>query len=204
MIYHPYLLPQFIATTAEQVLLVDMKDSGSLPICVISDIFLLRIYTWYLPQYYIMHASDHHILNSDSQESVQLPGLTLPFSLTRVDIPEAFLHFSDPENRMTQFFDKLGESETNSWGVIVNSFAELENEQVGNLESFYKQEGAKAWCVGPLFLYHDMDGEDEADEIIKSLDEHGDGSVVNVSFGTQSYEKFTIFDEWEQTLPHHY
>ncbi|KAI3899342.1 hypothetical protein MKW92_003788 [Papaver armeniacum] len=202
MIYHPYLLPQFFATTAElqepfdQVLLVDMKDSGSLPICVISDFFLgFTLGTCRKFNYYIMHASDHHILNSDSQESVQLPGLSLPFSLTRVDIPEACLHFSDPENRMTQFFDKLGESETNSWGVIVNSFAELENEHVGNLESFYKQEGAKAWFVGPLFLYHDMDGEDEADEIIKSLDEHGDGSVVNVSFGTQSEVSNLQLDE---------
>ncbi|KAI3869464.1 hypothetical protein MKX03_031720 [Papaver bracteatum] len=212
-------LPHFFAATAElkepfDQVLQDMEDSGSLPICVISDFFLgftldtcrkfsvprvvfhgMGVLAMVISKYFIMHANDHHIMNSSSQEPVQLPGLTLPFSLTRVDIPEGLIHFSDPDNPMTQLFDELGESETNSWGVIVNTFAELENEQVGNLESFYKQEGAKAWCVGPLFLYHDMDGEDEVDEIIKWLDEHENGSVVYVSFGTQAEVSNLQLDE---------
>ncbi|KAI3933004.1 hypothetical protein MKW98_029237 [Papaver atlanticum] len=213
-------LPQFFTATTElqepfDQVLQDMKDSGSLPLCVISDFFLgftlgtcrkfnvprvvfhgMGVLSMVIAKYFIMHASDHHIMNSGSQESVQLPGLTLPFSLTKVDIPEAFFHLSDPDNPMIQFYDELGESETNSWGVIVNSFVELENEQVGNLESFYKQEGAKAWCVGPLFLYHDdLDGEVESDETIKWLDEHEDGSVVYVSFGTQAEVSNLQLDE---------
>ncbi|KAI3860787.1 hypothetical protein MKW92_048126 [Papaver armeniacum] len=136
-------LPQFFSATAElqepfdQVLL-DMEDSGSLPLCVISDFFLaftldtcrkfnvprvvfhgMGVLSMVISKYFIMHANHHHIINSGSQESVQLPGLTLPFSLTRVDIPEALVHFSDPDNPMTQFSNELDESETNSWGVIV-------------------------------------------------------------------------------------
>ncbi|KAI3860786.1 hypothetical protein MKW92_048125 [Papaver armeniacum] len=205
-------LPQFFSATAElqepfdQVLL-DMEDSGSLPLCVISDFFLaftldtcrkfnvprvvfhgMGVLSMVISKYFMMHANHHHNMNSSSQESVQLPGLTLPFSLTRVDIPEALVHFSDPDKPMTRFSNELDESETNSWG--------LENEHVGNLESFYKQEGAKAWCVGPLFLYHDdMEGEDEPDATIRWLDEHEDGSVVYVSFGTQAEVSNLQLDE---------
>ncbi|RZC92851.1 hypothetical protein C5167_004034 [Papaver somniferum] len=195
-------LPHFFAATAElqqsfDQVLQDMKDSDfflgfTLDTCrkfnVPRVVFHgMGVLSMVISKYFIMLANDHHNMSSSSQESVQLPGLTLPFSLTRVDIPEALFHFSDPDNPITRFFDELGESETNSWGVIVNRFAELENEHVGNLESFYKQEEAKAWCVGPLFLYHDdMDGEDEPDETIRWLDEHEDGSVVYVSFGTQA------------------
>ncbi|MCL7025727.1 hypothetical protein MKW94_001880 [Papaver nudicaule] len=139
-----------------------------------------------------------HIMNMGLEECIPLPGLNLPFSLSRVDIPENIVNsnFGDPDNPITRFFAELVESETNSWGVIVNSFAELENEHVGNLESFCKQEGAKAWCVGPLFLYHDMDGKDEPDEIIiKWLDEHEDGSVVYASFGTQAEVSDLQLDE---------
>ncbi|KAI3990108.1 hypothetical protein MKX01_018769 [Papaver californicum] len=212
-------LPLFFAATAElqepfDKVLQDMKDSGSLPICVVSDYFLgftldtcrkfnvprvvfhgMGVLSMVISKYIIMHAG--HILNSGFEESIQLPGLTLPFNLARGDgIPEILLACVDPDNPITQFFTEIVESETNSWGVIVNSFAELENEHVGNLESFYKQEGAKAWCVGPLFLYHDMDNEEKPDdETIKWLDEQKDGSVVYVSFGTQAEVSDSQLDE---------
>ncbi|MCL7029223.1 hypothetical protein MKW94_014742 [Papaver nudicaule] len=131
----------------------------------------------------------------NSEESIEFPGLTLPFSMTKVDIPEVLVNVADPDDPGTRFLAEMRESEINSWGVIVNSFAELESEHVANLESFYKQEGAKAWCVGPLFLYHDMDGEDEPDETIQWLDEHEDGSVVYVSFGSQADVSDVQLDE---------
>ncbi|KAI3968518.1 hypothetical protein MKX01_007828 [Papaver californicum] len=198
-------LPLFLAATTElqepfDQVLQDMKDSGfTLDTCrkfnVPRVVFHgMGVLSMVILKYIVMHAG--HILNSGFEESIQLPGLTIPFSLARVDIPENLLICVDPDNPITQFFIQVVESEINSWGVIVNSFAELENEHVGYLESFYKQEGAKAWCVGPLFLYHDMDSEDEPDdETMKWLDKHEDGSVVYVSFGTQAEVSDLQLDE---------
>ena len=46
------------------------------------------------------------------------------------------------------------------WEVVVNSFEEVESEDIPALESFYFN-GAKAWCGGPLLLCDEVEDEEE-------------------------------------------
>ena len=46
------------------------------------------------------------------------------------------------------------------WEVVVNSFEEVESEDIPALESFYGN-GAKAWCGGPLLLCDEVEDEEE-------------------------------------------
>ena len=79
------------------------------------------------------------------------------------------------------------ESDASSWGVLVNSFAELDEDYVAILESFY-QPGARAWLVGPLFLAAAAGELDEQDPegCLRWLDDQSE-PVVYVSFGTQAH-----------------
>uniref|UniRef100_A0A2N9IE47 Uncharacterized protein n=1 Tax=Fagus sylvatica TaxID=28930 RepID=A0A2N9IE47_FAGSY len=118
-----------------------MIHDGFPPICVISDFFL------------------------------EISELTnIPFTLNKCDIPEGLLD-SDPNDPTLGILLELGEADVNSWGVIVNSFEEIEGDYVAALESFYCNE-AKAYCVGPALLYDDqVDAEDHRSySYIKWLD----------------------------------
>ncbi|TVU08026.1 hypothetical protein EJB05_41410, partial [Eragrostis curvula] len=70
-----------------------------------------------------------------------------------------------PDNPVTRFFvDVIGDSDVRSWGVLVNSFAALDEDYVPALESFYEP-GARAWLVGPMFLAAgEPDGEQEPEQ----------------------------------------
>ncbi|OVA15743.1 UDP-glucuronosyl/UDP-glucosyltransferase [Macleaya cordata] len=197
-------LPQFFTATIQlqepfDQILQDMSNTGSLPICVISDFFLewtlatcrkfnvprivfhgMGVLSMVISKYVWVNA-EQLITESDSEAPLQLSDLNLPFTLTKADFPYPVLA-ADRSDPFSRFITEVGESDVQSWGVIVNSFAELENEHVSKLESFYKE----AWCVGPLLLYDEMVAEDESDETIMWLDERCSGSVMYVSFGTQA------------------
>ncbi|KAG5524761.1 hypothetical protein RHGRI_031432 [Rhododendron griersonianum] len=134
-----------------------------------------------------------------------MPGIEVPFVLTGADLPEGIntSHHDDP---YSQFLAEAAEAEINSWGVVVNSFLELEGNFVSPLESFY-QNGAKAWCLGPLCLYDDSEecfhgslDRHQHEVIMKWLDEHTvPASVIFVCFGTQAHIPPAQLDEvWLQ------
>ncbi|KAJ4957395.1 hypothetical protein NE237_024506 [Protea cynaroides] len=194
-------------------ILQHMSQSNNLPICVISDFFLgwtlpichefgvprlvfhgMSVFGLALSKTVWVHMPHLHVF-SDT-EPLNMPGLELPFTLTRLDVPEMLQtpDHNDPISRLTA---EDGQSELDSWGVIVNSFLEIEEPYVPSLESFFVN-GAKSWCVGPLILYDPPTEpvEPEHPMILKFLADHAmPESVIYVAFGTQADVSNSQLDE---------
>ncbi|KAL8245198.1 hypothetical protein R6Q59_011456 [Mikania micrantha] len=122
-------------------------------------------------------------------ESFVLPDLPDSIELTRSQLPFAF----NPNLKgMSDFNEKLRVSESEAYGVVVNSFEELEQ---GYADEYQKVKGGKVWCIGPLSLCH----KDESDKIqrgnkpsinkhecLKWLDSQENGSVIYACLGSIS------------------
>ncbi|XP_061367899.1 scopoletin glucosyltransferase-like [Gastrolobium bilobum] len=124
---------------------------------------------------------------SDS-ESFVIPNLPGEIKMTRNQLPD-FLVVHESIN-MTSFFEESRESEARSYGVIVNSFYELEQVYA----DYYRNVlGRKAWHIGPLSLSN-IDTEEKAHrgkeasidehEWLKWLENKKPNSVVYVCFGS--------------------
>ncbi|XP_058190389.1 UDP-glycosyltransferase 90A1-like [Rhododendron vialii] len=203
----------------EQVLR-QMSESNTLPICVISDFFLgwtlapckalgiprlvfhgMGVFSMAVAKTAWVQAESHETNSITESDPMYLPGIEIPFVLTGADLPEGINtpHHDDP---YSQFLAEAAKAEINSWGVVVNSFLELEGNFVSPLESFY-QNGAKAWCLGPLCLYDDSEecfhgslDRHQHEVIMKWLDEHTlPASVIFVCFGTQAHIPPAQLDE---------
>ncbi|CAN6207382.1 unnamed protein product [Urochloa humidicola] len=121
------------------------------------------------------------------------------------EVPDGVARRADPDDPFARFFAReIGDSDVRSWGVLVNSFAALDEDYVPGLESFYRPGGARAWLVGPLFLAAGDTASPEEGETTKEqdpegclawLDERAAGSVVYVSFGTQAHVTDAQLDE---------
>lgn len=132
----------------------------------------------------------HKTVSSDT-ETFALPGLPDEIRLTRKQIADHIrLGF---ENDFTRLLDRSKESENRSYGVIVNSFYELEPAYVNHYREVL---GRKAWHVGPVSLCN-RDAEDKAErggktttihdlECMKWLGTKKPNSVIYVCFGTVS------------------
>jgi hypothetical protein len=126
------------------------------------------------------------------------------------EVPDGVTKRADPDNPFARFFaQEIGDSDVRSWGVLVNSFAALDEDYVPGLESFYEP-GSRAWLVGPLFLAvageaMSPEGEMEQDPegCLSWLDERAaaqPGSVVYISFGTQAHISDAQLDEMAHGL----
>ncbi|XP_048535869.1 scopoletin glucosyltransferase-like [Triticum urartu] len=126
--------------------------------------------------------------------------------ITAADVPDTITKLGDAEDPVTRFLiDDIGESDARSWGVLVNSFAMLEEDYVSAFMSFY-QPGARAWLVGPLFLaagdVPEREDEQDPEGCLAWLDEMAERpeSVVYVSFGTQAHVSDEQLDELARGL----
>ncbi|CAK7354130.1 unnamed protein product [Dovyalis caffra] len=218
-----FLLPFLLATKQLQKpfeeLLQAMIKSNATPLCVISDFFLgftlascqalgvprlvfhgMSVLSMAISKSSWVHAPQ---INSLSMlDPVDLPGMKLPFTLTKADLPAETVTSSNHDDPMSQFIGEVGEADANSWGIIVNSFEELEKNHIPSFESFYMN-GAKAWCLGPLFMYEKT----EASGLEKSINQNPSmstqwldeqitpDSVIYVSFGTQADVSDSQLDE---------
>uniref|UniRef100_A0ACD5XG47 Uncharacterized protein n=1 Tax=Avena sativa TaxID=4498 RepID=A0ACD5XG47_AVESA len=124
-------------------------------------------------------------------ESFHVPRMPAHLKFTATEVPAVALakttdHEEDDTSTMSAV-DKEEYSDASSWGVLVNSFAKLDEEFVATLESFY-QPDARAWLVGPLFLAAggDIVEEQDPEGCLPWLDEQLE-PVVYVSFGTQAH-----------------
>ncbi|KAM4102205.1 hypothetical protein ACB094_05G206400 [Castanea mollissima] len=191
----------------------NMIDDGCPPICVISDFFLgwtleschlfdiprivshgMGVFPMVICKSPSLHVPSFKDLSP--LDPIDFSELKFPFTLNKGDIPEVFIN-GDPNDPYVRLVIELGEADVNSWGVIVNSFEEVEGEYVGAFESNYCND-AKAYCVGPLPLYDQLDPEVDA-SYIKWLDKYVEsnqlGSVIYVSYGTQTHLSNGQMDE---------
>ncbi|XP_004305940.1 PREDICTED: UDP-glucose flavonoid 3-O-glucosyltransferase 7-like [Fragaria vesca subsp. vesca] len=118
-------------------------------------------------------------------ESVVLPGLPDEIKMTGDQIADFFK--LDDEAEFTKLCKAGLELEERSYGVIVNSFYELEPDYVDHYRKVY---GRKTWHIGPVSLYN-KELEDIAEssiaeqhQCLKWLDSKKPNSVVYVCFGS--------------------
>ncbi|XP_010936719.1 scopoletin glucosyltransferase [Elaeis guineensis] len=120
-------------------------------------------------------------------DSIVIPGFPHRIQLLKSQLP-AVTQFIPA---FANLLDQIAKKEWRSYGVVVNSFYELEPDYA---ELFRKGYGKKAWHVGPVSLCN-KELEDKSlrgnrgavdhDECLKWLDKKEPGSVVYVCFGSQ-------------------
>ncbi|KAG5225033.1 hypothetical protein OIU76_027614 [Salix suchowensis] len=213
-------LPFLLATKQlrkpfEQVLQT-MVESKTPPICVISDFFLgwtlascqalgvprLVFHGMGILSMSITKSTWSHAQQLESMSMIDpldLPGMKLPFTLTKSDLPGS-INLPNHDEMFYQFIQEVGEADAKSWGVVVNSFEELEKSHIPAFESFYIN-GAKAWCLGPLCLYGKMGSNKSTNQNHSCTstqwlaDQVKPDSVIYVSFGTQADVSDSQLDE---------
>ncbi|KAL2939360.1 Scopoletin glucosyltransferase [Bienertia sinuspersici] len=126
---------------------------------------------------------------SSDEEPFTIPNLPHEIRMTKLQIPENLW-----KEELKYTFDSIKESELKSYGVIVNSFYELEPEYA---EFFTKNLGRKAWHIGPVSLCnsstHDKAQRGEEvesrleDKCLKWLDSKKQDSVVYICCGSIAY-----------------
>ncbi|XP_074278675.1 soyasapogenol B glucuronide galactosyltransferase-like [Silene latifolia] len=118
----------------------------------------------------------HESVTSDD-EKFTLPGLPGDIVMTKSTLPDWVRN----PNGYTMWMKMIDAAESKSFGVIVNSFTDLERDY----EEYYKLvTGLKVWTIGPIALHvgrnEDLDG---SGEWVEWLDKKEAGSVIYVSFG---------------------
>lgn len=88
--------------------------------------------------------SPQRSIESDSQPFL-VPGLPHEIEITKSQLPGSVIKSPDFDD----FRDKIREAEQEAYGVVVNSFTELE---FGYDEMYEKSISKKLWCIGPVSL----------------------------------------------------
>ncbi|KAI4300366.1 hypothetical protein L6164_033754 [Bauhinia variegata] len=88
---------------------------------------------------------DAHLSVSSESEPFVVPGLPQRIEVTRAQLPGAFVALPD----LDDFRDKMREAELSAYGIVVNSFEELEH---GCAQEYEKAMKKKVWCIGPVSL----------------------------------------------------
>lgn len=217
---HDQLLPFFTATKQLQQqfekTLEEMSKVQDLPVCVISDTFLgwtntscrvfriprlvfhgMGVLPMAVKKSLVIHQTYKEV-DTDTEPLV-VKGVQFGFTLTRADLPNSI---RERESNVSQFFLDSEIYDIGSWGVIANSFVELEKDHVASLESLYGN-NTRVWCVGPLLLYDQIEGvrngpngPNPSTKWAEWLNQQmGGKSVIYVSFGSQSNLSETQLDE---------
>ncbi|KAM5549766.1 hypothetical protein ABKV19_000931 [Rosa sericea] len=129
----------------------------------------------------VMIHQPHKNLLSET-ESIVLPGLPDVIKITGNQIADILK--LDDEAELSRFWKAASECEKRSYGVIINSFYELEPDYADHYRKVY---GRKTWHIGPVSLF-DKAAEDtaaaEQHQCLKWLDSKKPNSVVYVCFGS--------------------
>ncbi|OAY69337.1 UDP-glycosyltransferase 73B5 [Ananas comosus] len=146
-------------------------------------------------------------INGGDEVPFTVPGDPRSLLFAPSEVPSEVRNPANPEDPVTRFLvEEIGPAERPaSWGVLVNSFAELDREYVDLFEGFYRGGGggARAWLVGPMsLLAARVNAEEEEDPTdhdpegcLAWLDEHRPGEAVYVAFGTQAHVADAQLDE---------
>lgn len=130
----------------------------------------------------------HKNVFSDT-EPFLIPNLPGEIKFTRNQLPD--FQKNDEETEFTKVYKATKEVEGRSYGVLINSFYELEPVYA---DHYRKGLGIKAWNIGPLFLYNKLFEEKakrgmeelfiEKHECLKWLNSQKPNSVVYICFGS--------------------
>ncbi|KAK4284562.1 hypothetical protein QN277_001379 [Acacia crassicarpa] len=155
------------------------NGSGFFPLCVGNSIALHQPYKDVVP-------------DSDPFVIPNLPGIEI--QMTRMVLSPYIVNNED--NVIARLSKAAAQSEVTSFGVVVNSFYELE----GIYADHYKKVlGRRAWSIGPVSLcnrdikeksHRGKQSSMDARDCLKWLDSKKPNSVVYICFG--SYSDFTI------------
>nr|BBC62105.1 glucosyltransferase 4 [Nemophila menziesii] len=123
-------------------------------------------------------------LGSESLDSepVMLPDFPNQIEFSKVQVPE--FEVGESKNEIMELLNQVKESEVKSYGIIINSFNELEKDYVDYYRNVW---GRRAWLLGPLSLSNrDDEVKDQTDEhgSLKWLDSKKPDSVIYVCFGS--------------------
>ncbi|KAF6167054.1 hypothetical protein GIB67_041309 [Kingdonia uniflora] len=174
-----------------------------IPDCIVSDMFypwtvdfaaelgIPRIvfqgssYFALCAQYSMRHYAPCENVTSDMELFV-VPGLPDRVELTRLQVPD----HDRTKNELTAILDVIREAELRSFGVLMNSFYELEPSYVNHFRNVI---GIKTWNIGPVSLCLSTNDKYERGhnsvvdphECLSWLDSMKPNSVLYVSFGSQ-------------------
>lgn len=137
---------------------------------------------------HVLYLSKVHESVGESNSFV-LPGLPDRIELTRFQLP---FGFNPASKDATDFHEGVRKSESEAYGVVINSFQELEQ---GYADEYQKVKGDKVWCIGPLSLCHKDASEKvqrgdkssiDKNECLEWLDSKKNGSVIYACLGSLS------------------
>ncbi|XVE96564.1 hypothetical protein REPUB_Repub02eG0233500 [Reevesia pubescens] len=128
--------------------------------------------------------------NLSESEPFVIPGLPDRIEFTKAQLPGSFNPGSNKD--MIAFRQTVKDSEAGAFGMLFNSFEELETEYV---KAYREAAGFKVWCIGPVSLCN-KESLDKAErgkipsidenQCMKWLDSKPSGSVIYVCFGSLS------------------
>ena len=134
-----------------------------------------------------LHVSKVYESVSDS-EHFKIPGLPDQIEFTKAQLPGDFNPSSNQD--MKDIREKVREAAVGAYGVLVNSYEELEP---AYLKEYKKIKGEKIWCIGPVSLCN-KDSLDKAqrgnkastdeNKCLKWLDSWAPGSVIYACLGS--------------------
>ncbi|GAV58921.1 UDPGT domain-containing protein [Cephalotus follicularis] len=125
---------------------------------------------------------------SESSETFVVPGLPDRIEFTRAQLPGSFNPGSLLD--LKKFRDKIRAAEAEEYGVLVNTFEELEPEYA---KGYQKAKGKKVWCIGPVSLCNKelLDraqrgnkASTDENQCLKWLDSWAPNSVIYACFGS--------------------
>ncbi|XP_022743176.1 UDP-glycosyltransferase 73C3-like [Durio zibethinus] len=138
---------------------------------------------------HILHKSKVYEHLSYSEPFV-IPGLPDRIEFTKAQLPASFNPGSNKD--LKTFRQTVKASEAGAFGVLLNSFEELETEYV---KAYREATGFKVWCIGPVSLCN-KESLDKAErgripstdenQCMEWLDSQAPGSVIYVCFGSLS------------------
>ncbi|GFP85544.1 UDP-glycosyltransferase 73d1 [Phtheirospermum japonicum] len=86
-----------------------------------------------------------HLSVGSGSEPFKIPGMPVGVEITKAQLPGSFVSLPD----LDDIRDQMQEAESNAYGVVVNTFPELEG---GCVEEYRKVVNKKVWCIGPVSL----------------------------------------------------
>lgn len=142
-----------------------------------------------------LHVSKVHESVVSESEPFVIPGLPDRIEIMRAQLSGAFNPGPHHFFKLTR--EKVIEAEEGAYGLVVNSFEELELEYVKECKKTTKTAGKKVWCVGPVSFCNDDDldkaqrgnlkaSNNEEEYYLKWLDSWGPRSVIYACLGSLS------------------